>query len=70
MSYSIHIGGHGVPKEDVERVFKTAVRELRKATGEPGSQEGWADPSMPTGTASGGGPDGTVSIRAEDVEDE
>lgn len=63
MSYSISIYGHGAPKADVERVFATAVRELRKATPEGQSQPG--------GSASGSDLEGgSISINATDVTDE
>lgn len=72
MSYSISISGHGVRKADVERVFTEAVRELRKATPDKSeTKPGWAEPSAPSGSASGSDMDGgSISLRASDVEDD
>ncbi len=67
MSYSVSGSGHGVDNEKAKAAFADFVRALDEATDLDKHVDGWADPTLFSGSISGGHADGTFGLTSAEV---
>jgi hypothetical protein len=67
MSYSVSGSGHGVDNEKAKDAFREFVKALDEATDLDKHVEGWADPTLFSGSISGGHAEGSFSLTADEA---
>jgi hypothetical protein len=67
MSYTVSGSGHRVDNEKAKAAFRAFVEALDEATDLDKRVEGWADPTLFSGSITGGHAEGTFGLTADEA---